>query len=166
MSIFTDRLALPLLSAGQAQKEVTHNEALALADILLQPVVQSVAPISVPSSPVIGQCWIVGIGPSGAWAGKDGAIACWTSGGWRFAAAIEGMQAWSVADAVIARRIAGNWIIGVQTAKSLNINGQQIAGPQQAAISAASGGSVIDTQARASISAILGALRAHGLIST
>jgi len=33
----TPRLALPLLAVAQAQKEVTHNEALALLDLLVQP---------------------------------------------------------------------------------------------------------------------------------
>ena len=41
-TITTSRFALPLLAAGQADKELTHNEALACLDILLQPVVQAV----------------------------------------------------------------------------------------------------------------------------
>ena len=38
----TDRFALPLLAAAQAQKEVTHNEALARVDALLHAVVVAV----------------------------------------------------------------------------------------------------------------------------
>ena len=75
MSETSDRLKFPLLASGQAQKEATHNEALALADMLMQPVVQSVAPASVPASPQPGQCWIIGTGATGAWAGHDGALA-------------------------------------------------------------------------------------------
>jgi Protein of unknown function (DUF2793) len=82
----TDRLSLPLLVAGQAQKEVTHNEALTLIDFLAQPVVVAVAPVSVPAAPTLGQSWIVGAAPTGAWAGKAAHIASWTSGGWRFCA--------------------------------------------------------------------------------
>ncbi|WP_312846581.1 hypothetical protein [Sphingopyxis sp. PET50] len=37
----TARLALPLLAMAQAQKEVTHNEALTLLDLLVQPVVEA-----------------------------------------------------------------------------------------------------------------------------
>ena len=166
MGTFTDRLALPLLNAGQAQKEVTHNEALALVDILVQPVVQSVAPATVPASPVLGQSWVVGVGAAGAWAGHDGAIAGWTSGGWRFAAPQEGMQFWSIADGAVIRRSAGAWLVGVQTAKSITVNTLQVVGPQQAAVASPTGGTVIDTQARASIAGLLSALRTHGLIST
>ncbi len=162
----TDRLALPLLTAGQAQKEVTHNEALALIDLLLQPVVQSVAPATVPAAPLIGQCWIVGVAATGAWAGHDGALAGWTSGGWRFSSPQDGMQVWSVADGVFVGRAAGVWLIGVQVAKSLTVSGLQVVGAQQAAVTTPTGGAVIDIQARAALSDILSALRAHGLIST
>ena len=96
MGMVSDRLKLPMLAAAQAQKEVTHNEALALADIAVQAVVQSVGPVAVPASPVVGQCWIVGAEPTGAWTGRAGAIAAWTSGGWRFVLPFEGMQAWKI----------------------------------------------------------------------
>ena len=166
MGTFSDRLALPLLTAGQAQKEVTHNEALAVVDILVQPVVQSLAPATVPAAPAAGQCWVVGAGAAGAWASHDGAIAGWTSGGWRFAAPQEGMQLWSIADGVMVRRAAGAWLVGVQAAKSITVNGLQVVGSQQAAVAPPTGGTVIDSQARASITTVISALRAHGLIST
>ena len=41
MSDASDRFALPLLHAGQAQKEITHNEALQLIDMLLHPYAES-----------------------------------------------------------------------------------------------------------------------------
>lgn len=34
----TPRWTLPLLAAGQAQKEMTHNEALSLLDLIVHPV--------------------------------------------------------------------------------------------------------------------------------
>ncbi len=39
----TSRLSLPLLHASQAQKEMTHNEALTLIDLLLHGCVAGVA---------------------------------------------------------------------------------------------------------------------------
>lgn len=162
----TDRLELPLLTAGQAQKELTHNEALVLLSALVQPVVQAIAPPSVPSSPAPGQCWIVGNSPTGAWAGKAGAIACWTQGGWRFVMPFDSMHAWSVADGVAARRIGGSWTIGAERVSALQIGGVQVVGAQQAAIPAPSGGATVDTEARGAIAAILFALRTHGLIAT
>jgi Protein of unknown function (DUF2793) len=165
MALQSDRLKLPLLAAAQAQKEQTHNEALALADIAVQAVVQSVAPASVPASPAIGQCWIVSASPSGAWAGNAGAIAAWTSGGWRFVAPFEGMMAWSIADGVSVRRSASAWVVGGMTAATLSIGGAQVVGARQPRVVAATGGTTIDTQARAAISALIAGLEAHGLFS-
>jgi hypothetical protein len=76
---------LPLIAAGQAQKEITHNEALGLIDIMVQLVVESAGLAMPPASPSYGQCWIVGTGGTGAWSGKDGAVAGWTANGWLFA---------------------------------------------------------------------------------
>jgi hypothetical protein len=161
----TDRLKMPLLTAAQAQKEMTHNEALALADIAIQAVIVAVAPAVVPATPAIGQCWIVGASPTGAWAGHSGSIACWTSGGWRFVAPFEGMQAWSLSDALIVRRTASAWVMGAITATSLSINDQQVVGARRAKISAPSGGTIIDTQARAAITTLIAGLESHGLFS-
>ncbi len=165
MALQSDRLKLPLLAAAQAQKEVTHNEALALADIAVQAVVQSVAPVAVPASPVVGQCWIVGPSPTGAWTGRAGHIAAWTAGGWRFVAPFEGMQAWSIADGQNARRTGSAWIVGVQTALTLSIGGQQVVGGRQPRVVAPSGGATVDSQARAAIASIISGLEAHGLFS-
>ena len=41
MSEATSRLNLPLMAAGQSQKEVTHNEALLRIDLLVQTTVMS-----------------------------------------------------------------------------------------------------------------------------
>ena len=40
MTEYSARLAMPLLAAGQAQKEIWHNEALAMVDLLLQGAVE------------------------------------------------------------------------------------------------------------------------------
>ena len=165
MTQTTDRLSLPLLAAGQAQKEVTHNQALALADMLIMPVVQAVAPASIPATPATGQCWIVGTGATGAWAGHDGAITCYTSGGWLFAPAQDGMQVWSIADSVMVSHRNGSWVVGALTAKSLTVAGIQVIGAQQPAIPAPSGGATIDDMARATLTAVLTALKTHGLIA-
>ena len=165
MPLQSDRLKLPLLAAAQAQKEMTHNEALTLADIGIQTVVVSVAPTGVPTTPQLGQCWIVGTAPSGDWAGRAGAIAAWTGGGWRFLTPFEGMMAWSIDDGTVVRRTASDWAVGALTAATLSIAGKQVVGTQRARVLAPSGGTIIDSQARAAIAALIGGLEAHGLFS-
>ena len=161
----TDRLSLPLLAVAQAQKEMTHNEALAIVDAAVQAVVVAVAPASVPTSPAAGQCWIVGAGASGAWAGHDGALAAWTDGGWRFVPAFEGMTVFSQSDQMPARRGTSGWAVGALAGKSLSIDGLQVVGSRRAAIAAPAGGTTVDTEARAAIASILTTLRGHGLIA-
>ncbi len=80
----TSRLALPLLQPGQAQKETTHNEALTLLDLAVQASVLAVGTNVPPVAPTVGNGWIIGVAPTGAWTGQARAIAGWTSGGWRF----------------------------------------------------------------------------------
>ena len=56
----TGRLLLPYILQSQSQKEVTHNDALNILDVLIQAVVQDVGLNTPPGSPTIGQCWVVG----------------------------------------------------------------------------------------------------------
>lgn len=149
---------------AQAQKEVTVNEALALLDCAVQPVVVSVAPAGVPGAPVPGQSWIVGSGATGDWAGQDGALATWTAGGWRFIVPFDGMAVWSIADAVPVLRTSGAWAIGQVRASALVIGGDQVMGLRQPTIAEPSGGATVDTQARDCLALILDALRTHGAI--
>lgn len=76
----TSRFGFPLLVAGQAQKEVTHNEALLLVDALLHANVRSRARDEA-VTPGPGDSWIVPDGAGGDWRGKAGALATWTEGG-------------------------------------------------------------------------------------
>jgi len=109
MADTTIRHGLPLLQAGQAQKEVTHNEALALLDLLAHPAVETHTLATPPAAPQPGQMWIVGTAATEAWAGQDGALALWTGGGWRFAPAREGMLAWVKAAQTFAWRDGTQW---------------------------------------------------------
>lgn len=162
----TSRWALPLLDAGQAQKEMTHNEALAALDLLAQAGVVAVDLDAPPASPAAGQCWIVGAAPTGVWAGHAGALAGWTAGGWRFLAARDGMRAWSAADGCDAVYTGGQWRVGALAGTALRIAGVQVVGARRPAIAAASGGTTVDAEARAALGQVLAALAAHGLIAS
>jgi hypothetical protein len=158
------RLELPYLAAGQAQKELTHNEALIRIDAALHTSVASVGLSAPPSSPDEGQCWIVGGAPSGSWTGQAGAVACWTGSGWRFLPPVEGMHVWVEDQKLWAVRDAGAWAIGQARAAALLIGNQQIVASRLPAVPAPTGGAVVDSEARAALALIISRLSAHGLI--
>jgi Protein of unknown function (DUF2793) len=91
MSI-TPNLALPLLAAAQAQKHVTHNEALSTLDALVQLAVLERRPAP-PGTPQEGERHLVAAGASGAFAGREGQIALFDLGAWRFLAPRAGWTA-------------------------------------------------------------------------
>lgn len=166
MSDLSARLGLPLIQAGQAQKELTHNEALTMLDLAVQASVVALGLNDPPAAPAPGQAWVVGTVPTGAWVGQAQALAGWTEGGWRFVAAREGMTVWNLGETRSSRFTDGAWRLGVLTGSGVAIDGIHVIGPQRAAISVPAGGSVVDGDARTAISAILTTLRGHGLIAS
>ncbi|GJD34202.1 DUF2793 domain-containing protein [Methylobacterium aerolatum] len=79
----TANIALPLLAAAQAQKHVTHNEALLILDSLVQLACLDKDLTAPPSSPKEGDRYLIaGSSPSGAWAGWAGRIARFRDGQW------------------------------------------------------------------------------------
>lgn len=160
----TSRWALPQLFAGQAQKEIFHNEALARIDMLLHGAVESVDVAVPPSSPSLGACWIVAPDGAGDWDGWDGALACWNEGGWRFVAPRVGLALWVGDRAHVMRYDGVGWHDGVVREDGLYLADQRVVGPRAGAIADPAGGATVDSEARAAIAALLGALRTHGLI--
>lgn len=159
------RLGLPLLQPGQAQKELSHNEALTLLDMAVQASVEAVGLDTPPEAPLPGACWIVGAAPRGAWRGQAQALAGWTAGGWRFVAPQPGMTVWSEADRADARFDGSRWTVGTLAASHLILGGFAMLGPPRPAIAAPANGSTIDAEARVTITTILAALQTLGLIA-
>jgi hypothetical protein len=93
----TSNLSLPFIIAAQAQKHVTHNEALRALDAVVQLSVLDKDLAAPPGSPAEGTRYIVGPGPTGAWAGRAGGIAAFQDGAWAFYEPQVGWRAW-VAD--------------------------------------------------------------------
>lgn len=158
------RLFLPLLAPGQAQKEITHNEALAQLDIITQAVVQAVGVDVPPTSPALGECWIIGPSPEGSWSGMAQHLAGWTENGWRYVQPFIGLGVWTVDEGMFARWDGGAWVTGIVSAAAISIGGEQIIGSRQPAIANPEGGGTADVEARTAIGSILDAMRAHGLI--
>ncbi|MAF61280.1 MULTISPECIES: DUF2793 domain-containing protein [Pseudomonadota] len=143
---FTPNFSMPMLHPAQAQKEITHNEALVLADALLRGAVKAMLNDPAPLAPAPGQAWIVGPAPIGAWVGQAGKIAICTDGGWRFATAPAGMQLRDDMAAVCRRFDGSAW-------------------SAYPPIAAPVGGSIVDAEARATLAAVLAALQQAGLAS-
>lgn len=93
----TPNLALPMIMAAQAQKHVTHNEALRLLDVLVNTAVIDRDLAAPPAAPGNGDCYVVASSATGAWAGHTGEIAAWQDGAWAFLPPAAGFVVW-VAD--------------------------------------------------------------------
>lgn len=161
----TDRLSLPLLVPGQAQKEVWHNEALALIDSLVAAAVEGLPTNDPPASPAVGSCYIVGDSPTGDWAQSAGELAAFTGGGWRYLAPVPGLTVFLKSDASFAVYGSSSWEIGAVRGSRVLIDGTQVIAGQAAAIADANGGTVIDLDARRALAEVLAAMRSHGLIA-
>ena len=96
MSSTTPRAALPLLAAAQAQKHVTHNDALLQLDTLLFARFLSRNVSVPPATPSDGDAYLVKATATGAWTGQNGQIAYALGGVWRFAAPFTGLTAYVV----------------------------------------------------------------------
>ena len=140
----TPRYAMPFLIPGQAQKELFLNESLALIDMLMHPVVTGSA-ATPPTSPAAGECWIVEAQAVDAWAGQDNALAGWDGAQWTFASPAEGLGVHDLSTGA-KRHFSGSWT-----------NAPVVESP--------TGGSVIDSEARAAVDSLLAAVRRAGLIA-
>lgn len=108
----TARLGLPFIEGSQAQKHVTHNEALGLLDSLVQLTVLDRNLTTPPSSPADGDCYIPAAGATGAWSGWDGQIAAY-SGGWVRITPMPGFKAWVTSERLTVTYEDGMWRDGI-----------------------------------------------------
>lgn len=127
---------------GQAQKEASVNEAHALADSLLHCAIEAKA-TTPPTSSVDGEAWLVLAPAVGDWAGHEGDLACRQAGNWLFVSPRDGLR-----------------LLDKSTGQDLRYRGSWLS---PAAPVEPSGGSVVDSQARATIVAIVAALRLAGI---
>lgn len=105
----TNHLKLPYLAAAQAQKHVTHNEALRLLDTVVQLAVLDATLAVAPADPEEGDRYIVAASPTGVWEGEAGNVATFVDGAWAFAVPAEGWLAFDIATETILVRLGGVW---------------------------------------------------------
>ncbi len=140
----TPALGLPLLIAGQAQKEFFINEALSLLDALHARAVTASQPAP-PASPSEGSCFRVTATATGAWTGQEGGLAVRVAGAWHFIAPSEGL--------LIYDRAAARFVI------------YKSHWEPAAVVAAPSGGAVIDSEARSTLTALITALITMGVLA-
>lgn len=97
MSTTTPNLALTYISSSQAQKEVTHNDALNNLDFLTQLSATDHTISTPPSSPATGATYIIAASPTGAWTGFANCVAGYYSG-WTIKTPETGWIAWTQND--------------------------------------------------------------------
>lgn len=110
MSDATTHLLLPYLLAAQAQKHVTHNEALRLLDGLVQLSVLDRDLTAPPASPTEGDRFIVASGATGDWAGWDLNVALFTDGTWLRLPPRAGWRAWVEDEGVLLVFDGADWV--------------------------------------------------------
>ena len=120
MSDTSPILSLPYIQPSQAQKHVTHNEALQVLDVLTQTVVANRDQTDPPASPATGDSHIVALGGTAAWAGRDGDIATWDGEAWFFVTPQAGWQAQVTAEAQTVTWDGAAW--GVQAPVLQNLD--------------------------------------------
>ncbi len=139
----TPRFGLPLLFAGQAQKEFHVNEAHVLADSLLHCAIEGES-ASPPPSPMNGDCWLVAANAGGGWAGQSGKLACRQAGNWIFIAPRDGIRLYNRATGQ-EMRYANGWHAPARPAPP-------------------TGGTVVDAEARSAIVNLVAALAQAGIL--
>lgn len=98
MTDISANLALPYMAPSQAQKHVTHNEALQILDAVVQLSVVARDQSDPPVAPDAGARYIVGPVATGAWAGQSGRVALWVGNAWIFIEPQTGWRAWVAAE--------------------------------------------------------------------
>lgn len=90
----TPRLNLPEISQTQAQKEVTHNEALSQLDALVQCSAINYTTTAPPGSPSSGDTYLIASPATGAWENYDNYIAYYDGSAWDLTEPQDGFYAW------------------------------------------------------------------------
>jgi len=104
-------LNLPYIMAAQAQKHVTHNEAITTLDALVQAAVDAVGVDTPPTDPEAGMRVLVGNGPTGEFVGHGNHLAAFQDEAWVFYTPHEGWSVWSKTDSQNMIYSQGEWLV-------------------------------------------------------
>lgn len=140
----TTNFSLPLLFAGQAQKEFFVNQSLTLVDALMtNSALDSIS--TPPTNPGEGAVYRIVSSADGDWAGHDDEIAIFIGSAWHFVTPKTGQTLFDVQSGAFLHYNAG-WQSPVEPAQ-------------------ATGGTTIDTEARQMLAGLVEALQKAGVFS-
>lgn len=109
----TPNLDLPYINSAQAQKHVTHNEAIRALDAIIQLAVLDRDLATAPDSNAEGDRYIIAESATGIWAGHDREVAAWQDGAWSFYQPGEGWIAWIADEERLAAWDGSAWLDAV-----------------------------------------------------
>ena len=112
----TNNFNIPELSQGQAQKEITHNEALRYIDALVNNVVLDNTLTTPPVSPVEGGIYIPAATATDAWVGQEDKLALYINSEWKFVTPSTDYIIYSTADNSLIKWDGAAWSQLVLTA--------------------------------------------------
>ncbi|WP_068094964.1 DUF2793 domain-containing protein [Novosphingobium rosa] len=142
-SAASPRLGLPLLYAGQAQKEAFVNESHARLDAAVHCAIEGIA-ATPPAAPVEGGNWLVATPASGDWAGQEDCIAARQGGNWLFLEPFDGLRFFNKASQQFSH-YAGGWKVAPVVSLPQN-------------------GTIIDAEARSTLANLVAALQISGIL--
>ena len=90
----TQKHNLPYIMAAQAQKHVTHNEALRTIDSIIHIAVLSRTASSPPTSPQASDGYLIPSGATGVWSDKENTVQVWEDEAWATHVPQDGWAIW------------------------------------------------------------------------
>ena len=105
----TMHLRLPYIAAAQAQKHITHNEALDRIDVIVQLAVLDSSVADPPLDASEGDRYIIPEGATGDWTARNGSIAAFVAGAWDVFDPAPGWIAFDLSTESVLIRIDDGW---------------------------------------------------------
>ena len=105
----SNNLSLPYIAPAQAQKHVTHNEAIRMLDTIVMLSVKSQILGTPPNTPMEGDRYIIADSPQGIWVDNGGNIVTWVDNTWAFTVPQEGWLCSNEADKKLIVLSNNNW---------------------------------------------------------
>lgn len=107
----TANLRMPYILPAQAQKHVTHNEAIRMLDVIAQAGALDRDLTTPPPAPGEGDTYIVATSASGDWIGHDHSLAAWQDGAWAFYEPQTGWLVWIADENTLVVWDGAAWIL-------------------------------------------------------